>query len=98
MDSDTKGDHPQIGMNRIRRAAESVGTPAYVYDLDIIRERFGTLTRLFGRNFGVSFAAKSNPNIELLRALNPLVTTLDVSSCDDTASGLQRGGEVAILP
>ena len=66
MDSDTKGGHPQIGMNRIRRAAESVGTPAYVYDLDIIRERFGTLTRLFGRNFGVSFAAKSNPNIELL--------------------------------
>ena len=91
MNSEPEGGLSRIAMERVKTAAESVGTPAYVYDLDIVRERFATLSRLFGRNFGVSFAVKSNPNIELLKSLKPLVTTLDVSSFGEVERGLKSG-------
>lgn len=91
MNSDSAGGLSPIEMARIKKAAEAVGTPAYIYDLDIVRERLAILTRLFGRNFGVSFAVKSNPNIEILKALKPLVATLDVSSFGEVERGLKSG-------
>lgn len=66
--------------DNLLRAAAAQGTPAYVYDLDIIRSRYAKLKELFGRHFAVSFAVKSNPNIELLRRMLPEVATYDISS------------------
>ena len=76
---------------QLQAAAEMAGTPCYVYDMDIIRERFALLGGLFGRNFGVSFAVKSNPNTELLRRLLPHVVTLDVSSYKEVERGIAAG-------
>ena len=76
---------------KLQQVALQAGTPAYVYDLDMIRDRFRTLKRLFGRNFGISFAVKSNPNTELLRRLLPEVLTLDVSSWKEAERGLDAG-------
>ena len=71
--------------------AAQAGTPCYVYDVDFIRGRFATLDRLFGRNFGVSFAVKSNPNTELLRRILPHVVTFDVSSYKEVERAIDAG-------
>jgi diaminopimelate decarboxylase len=61
-------------------AAEAMGTPLYLYDLDAVQERLASLRSAFGSQFGISFAIKSNPNLALLNALAPLVDSFDVSS------------------
>ena len=77
--------------DNLLKAAAAQGTPAYVYDLDIIRGRYKRLKELFGRHFGVSFAVKSNPNIELLRRMLPEVATYDVSSYAEVERAMDAG-------
>ena len=77
--------------DRLEPIAARYGTPLYVYDMAPIRERFSTLGRLFGDAFGVSFAVKCNPNVELLRRILPLVDTLDVSSFKEVERSLAAG-------
>lgn len=76
---------------RLLEAARRYGTPAYIYDTDGLRERFAILERLFGRHFGVSYAVKANPNIELLRRMLPQVATFDVSSYREVERALTAG-------
>ena len=66
--------------SRMADLADRFGTPLYVYDADLIAERFRLLDRLMGAEFGVSYAVKANPNIALLRSIRPHVATFDVSS------------------
>lgn len=74
-------------------AAGTLGTPLYVYDLDLIRARLSALRQAFGRHFGVSFAVKSNPNVALLRALAPLVDSFDVSAFAEAERAIAAGAE-----
>lgn len=76
---------------KLAAAVAMVGTPLYVYNVDIIRGRFAKLKDLFGRHFGVSYAVKANPNIELLRVLLPHVATFDVSSYREVERALEAG-------
>lgn len=77
--------------SRLCGAADVGGTPAYVYDMDVVRQRMLVLRELFGRCFGVSYAVKANPNIELLRRLLPLMDTFDVSSLKEAERALEAG-------
>jgi diaminopimelate decarboxylase len=77
--------------HRLTKALSTAGTPLYVYDMDVVRERLEQLRSLFGRQFGVSFAVKCNPNIELLRRMLPHLDTLDVSSYGEVERALQAG-------
>ena len=71
--------------------AARVGTPSYVYDADLIADRFAQLRVLFGRHFGVSYAVKANPNIELMRHMLPDVATFDVSSIGEIERAFAAG-------
>jgi diaminopimelate decarboxylase len=64
----------------LSRAAGDVGTPVYVYDLDVVLERAAWLREAFGERFGISYSVKANPNIELLRRLRPAIAGFDASS------------------
>jgi diaminopimelate decarboxylase len=75
----------------LRRIANSAETPAYVYDLTALAGRFETLRRAMGRQFGVSYAVKANPNIGLLKAILPHVATFDVSSYREVERALEAG-------
>jgi diaminopimelate decarboxylase len=77
--------------SRLARVAAFAGTPAYAYDLDLIRERLDALRALFGRHFGVSFAVKCNPNVGLLKRMLPDVDTFDVSSYAEVERALAAG-------
>jgi diaminopimelate decarboxylase len=79
--------------DRLRVAAESFGTPAYVYLEDRIAERISALGTAFGRWFDLSFAVKSNPNGHLLAWLRGRVPCLDVSSGGEFARALAAGWE-----
>lgn len=76
---------------RLTTAAALAGTPVYVYDLDVIADRFAQLKALFGRHFGVSYAVKANPNLELMRRIFPQVTTFDASSFKEVERALDAG-------
>ena len=76
-------------------AVRQFGTPLYVYDLDLVRERIDFLKDLFGQRFGISFAVKANPNIALLSAIRDDVATLDASSFAEVERSLAAGVEAA---
>jgi diaminopimelate decarboxylase len=78
-------------------AAERFGTPLYVYDMDLIRERLARLRGAFGALFGVSFAVKANPNLALLRGLSGLVDSFDVSSFAEAERAVAAGCDSARL-
>lgn len=76
---------------RLASVAETIGTPTYVYDVQTIRDRFARLRQVFGNRFGVSYAVKANPNVELLRRIEPQVATFDVSSFKEMERALAAG-------
>jgi diaminopimelate decarboxylase len=75
-------------------AARTLGTPLYLYDLDAVRARLAMLRGAFGSQFGISFAIKSNPNLALLKALAPLIDSVDVSSFAEVERAISAGCEV----
>lgn len=75
----------------LERVARRFGTPAYVYFVDDIRRRVEGLRNAFRGLVRVSYAVKSNPNLELLRHMRPLVDLLDVSSGGEIRRALRAG-------
>lgn len=72
-------------------AARKFGTPSYVYYAPEIRKRLRQLDELFGPEFNVSYAAKANPNTEILSLLERMDIGLDVSSFGEMERGLKAG-------
>lgn len=71
--------------------AATLGTPAYVYDIDAITARAQFLAGLFGDRFGISYAIKANPNPAVLAALCPYLATFDASSWAEVGRALAAG-------
>lgn len=75
----------------LRQARREHGTPVYVYFLDRMLENIERVRRVFDGRFGISFAVKSNPNLELLRRLSRHMDTLDVSSGGELQRAIDAG-------
>lgn len=60
--------------------AAEYGTPFYLYDADVVRDRIDRVRYAFQGLVKVYFAVKSNPNLELLRSIRDGVDGLDISS------------------
>jgi diaminopimelate decarboxylase len=75
----------------LRESAELFGTPCYVYFADAISTRTQALKTAFQGRFSLSYAAKCNPNPELLKRLIHQVDFLDVSSVGEMRLGLAAG-------
>ncbi len=73
------------------RAAAAFGTPLYLYDLDILQARLKILSGLFGDRFGLSYAIKANPNLAVLRAIRPWLSTFDASSLAEVERAIAAG-------
>lgn len=81
----------------LRRAADQVGTPCFVYFLPLIEERIEALRRTFGQRFALSFAVKSNPNPALLAWLKDRVDFLDISSIGEFRLAMNAGWDPRLL-
>lgn len=78
-------------------AARRLGTPLYVYDMDMVRARLALLRDAFGGRFGISFAVKANPNVALLAGLAPLVDSFDVGAFAEVERAVAAGMDPARL-
>jgi diaminopimelate decarboxylase len=77
------------------RVAEDIGTPAYVYIADKIEKRLADLRQRLGDWFSLSYAAKCNPNPELLRWLAARVESIDVSSIGEFRLACSSGWDAS---
>ena len=75
----------------LTEAAETIGTPCYVYFCDRIKTRIDDLSAAFGGRFSQSFAAKCNPNPGVLEFLNGRIDFLDVSSIGELRLARKAG-------
>lgn len=65
----------------LKRIAEDVGTPAYVYSLGSVRDQFRRLTQAIGDvPHRVHYSCKANGNLAILRTLGSLGAGVDVVS------------------
>jgi diaminopimelate decarboxylase len=78
----------------IRKIAKEIGTPAYVYSLEALRQQF----RVFDRAFSsvphlVCFSVKANSNIALLRAFAKEGGGFDIVSAGELFRALKAGAD-----
>jgi diaminopimelate decarboxylase len=72
--------------------AEQVGTPAFVYNAEVIRERYRSLdAALAPVPHRVCFAVKANSNLAVLRILRDLGAGADIVSSGEMARALAAG-------
>lgn len=74
-----------------KRAADWVaetGSPLFVYDAGIVRERVARLRAVLPERVEIHYAIKANPLPEFLAAVAPLVGGLDVASGGELAKAL----------
>jgi len=65
-----------------------VATPAYVYDLAVVKARVARLRAALPERVAVHYAIKANPFPPLLAAIAPLVDGLDVASAGELGRAL----------
>jgi len=87
----------QIVNTLLQQIAREHGTPCYVYFFDEVLARIKLLRESFGGRFTISYAVKSNPNLELLRRLRWQADCLDISSGGELDRALQSGWPTAAL-
>jgi diaminopimelate decarboxylase len=77
---------------RLTEIAERAGTPLYVYNLAVIRQRYAALdAALAGVPHRICFAIKANANLGVLRALARLGAGADIVSGGELARALAAG-------
>jgi diaminopimelate decarboxylase len=81
-----------LGDVRLSDVADQVGTPTYVYNLEVIRERYRALeAALAGVPHRICFAVKANGNLAVLRTLTALGAGADIVSGGELHRALAAG-------
>lgn len=81
-----------MGGVRLAEVADTVGTPAFVYDAGTMRLRYGTLDRAFGGlPHRICYAVKANSNLAVLRLLARLGAGADIVSGGEMLRALAAG-------
>lgn len=75
----------------LKSAAQTYGTPLYVYDADGVRDRIDMLRTLFAGRFEISYAIKANPAVGLLKAIRPSLDRFDASAGFEVLRALEAG-------
>jgi len=81
-----------VGGVHLTEIADGVGTPAYVYNLAVVRQRYRALDQaLASLPHKICFAVKANANLGVLRALRDLGAGADIVSGGELARALEAG-------
>ncbi len=81
-----------MGGARLTDIAESIGTPAYVYNLDAVRGRYRALDAAMGPvPHRICFAVKANSSLAVLHALSELGAGADIVSGGELSRVLAAG-------
>lgn len=71
--------------------AARFGTPAYVYDLDVVTRQVEALRGALPARFDLAYAVKANPNLAVLRHIAGLGLGADVASAGELRHVLRAG-------
>lgn len=77
--------------------ADRIGTPLYVLDGRLVRERVAQVRELLPQGVRLHYAIKANPMPDLLRLLAPLVDGFDIASAGELQLALDAGHRGADL-
>jgi diaminopimelate decarboxylase len=78
----------------LKRIAQEVGTPAYVYSLATLKRHFNVFDRAFAKvPHIVCFSVKANSNLALLRAFAKQGSGFDIVSAGELFRALKAGGD-----
>ena len=75
--------------------AERFGTPAYVYDLDVVTRQVEALRVRLPARFDLAYAVKANPNLAVLRHLAGMGLGADVASGGELRHVVRAGFDPA---
>jgi diaminopimelate decarboxylase len=82
----------KLGEVHLTTIAEAVGTPAYVYNAEVVRNRYRALDSAFtGIPHRICYAIKANSNLALLRVLRDLGAGADIVSGGEMRRALKAG-------
>lgn len=82
----------QIGKVNALELAEQFGSPLYVYDAQIMRNKYKRMTDAFsGTRLKINYACKALTNINVLKLFNELGAGLDTVSIQEVWLGLKAG-------
>ncbi|MGW5722459.1 type III PLP-dependent enzyme [Amycolatopsis sp. NPDC003865] len=82
-------------MSKYADLAAKYGTPAYVYDLDVVAESRDQLFGLLPEGFQLFYALKSNPHPEIGRELRRGGCRAEISSTGELVNALEAGFDPA---
>ena len=89
---DRRGGALLLGGVPLSAIADGAGTPAYVYNADVIRRRYAALDRALQEvPHRIAFAVKANANLAVLRVLRDLGSGADIVSGGELARALAAG-------
>lgn len=80
-----------ISGQTVSQLSEAHGTPLYIYDSAVIKDRHDALRRLFPRSLKISYAVKANPNREILGLMAALYDGVDVASAGEIERCIHAG-------
>lgn len=81
-----------VGGVPLSAIAEAVGTPAYIYNAEVIRRQYGVLDQaLAGVPHRICFAVKANSNLAVLRVFRDLGAGADIVSGGELRRALAAG-------
>lgn len=88
-----RGDFLYIEGKSIGNWAAAYGTPLYLYDLNVVRQKILRFRRAFPDDVNLYYAVKANPNPQLLTHIRPLVDGFDVASAGELEAVLAAGAD-----
>ena len=78
--------------NNLTSLAKEYGTPLYVYDGDVIVNKYQSFKNAFDvKNLKIHFAAKALTNLSILKLFKELGSGLDCVSIQEIHMGLKAG-------
>ncbi len=80
-----------IGGVRADALAATHGTPLFVYDMAVIRQRLAALRSALPAGVGIHYAIKANPLPALLAATAPLIDGFDIASGGELVTAIAAG-------
>ncbi len=85
------GDQLVVGGRSVRELASKIGTPAYIYDAELLRSRLETVRTTLGPRVQVLFAMKANPNAAIAQLMTEGGAGLEVASAGEIAAAAFAG-------
>jgi diaminopimelate decarboxylase len=86
-----KNNKSYLGGVLIEDLAAKYGTPLYIYNAEVIEEKYKKLNKAFKHKINVKYAMKALSNISILKFLKKLGSGLDTVSIQEVLLGLEAG-------